>query len=139
MKLSKKSEYALRALVAMARQPAAIHSIPEISKDQDIPGKFLEQILLALRQAGLLTSRRGAGGGYRFSRAPSLIRVSDVIDTIAGDEKKAGGRRPHRSPARAVDRFLAEIETEIHTRLAAVTIEDLLKYESEAGSTHFEI
>src|ERR1700728_4410704 len=63
MRISKKAEYALRALAAIARQPKC-WQIQELSGRENIPIKFLEQILLALRHAGLLASKRGVGGGY---------------------------------------------------------------------------
>ncbi len=139
MKLSKKSEYALRALVAMARDPAGMHAISTICEDQEIPAKFLEQILLSLRQGGLLNSRRGAGGGYRFNRPPSMIRIVEVIDIVGGEKKKSPSEAVRRSSGGAVDRFLTTLEREFREKLSAITIEDLLQYESEPGSANFEI
>ena len=68
MRISRKSEYALRALVSLARERRS-WGIQELSERENIPVKFLEQILLALRHAGLLTSKRGVGGGYTLHRA----------------------------------------------------------------------
>jgi Rrf2 family protein len=79
MRLSKKAEYGLRALVAIARQPRRSWSIQELAAQERIPIKFLEQILLGLRHAGVLSSKRGVGGGYTLVRPAEEIRLGDVI------------------------------------------------------------
>jgi len=85
MRISKKAEYALRALFAIARTaPAHLHQIQELSKAEAIPVKFLEQILLTLRHAGVLTSRRGIRGGYTFAKSPGQIRIGEVIRLMDG-------------------------------------------------------
>ena len=83
MRISKKAEYALRALVAIARQPRS-WAIQELSAQEKIPIKFLEQILLALRHAGLLSSKRGVGGGYTLLRAPGEITLLEVLRILDG-------------------------------------------------------
>src|SRR5215207_3436449 len=84
MRLSKKAEYGLRALVAIARQPRRSWSIQELAAQERIPIKFLEQILLSLRHAGILSSKRGVGGGYTLVRAAEEIRLGDVITVFDG-------------------------------------------------------
>ena len=84
MRLSKKAEYGLRALVAIARQPGRPWSIQELAAQERIPIKFLEQILLSLRHAGMLSSKRGVGGGYTLVRAADQIRLGDVIAVFDG-------------------------------------------------------
>ena len=85
MKLSKKAEYALRAVTAMSRSPmGTTFSIQEISTGERIPLKFLEQILVVLKNSGLLRSRRGVGGGYQLNVLPSQITLREVIDPIDG-------------------------------------------------------
>lgn len=85
VKISKKSEYAIRALVAIARGPAQhFHQIQELSKTEGIPIKFLEQILLVLRHAGVLASRRGVKGGYAFARRSDEVTVGEVIRLMDG-------------------------------------------------------
>src|SRR2546427_2573678 len=71
MKFSKKSEYALRALIELTAQYGQPHlQRHEIAKRQQIPIEFLEQILLTLKNAGLLGSRRGVTGGYSLIKPP---------------------------------------------------------------------
>ena len=84
MRLSKKAEYGLRALVAIARQPGRPWSIQELAAQERIPIKFLEQILLGLRHAGVLSSKRGVGGGYTMVRPADQIRLGDVIAVFDG-------------------------------------------------------
>jgi Rrf2 family protein len=83
VKISRKTEYALRALVAIARNPRS-YSIQELSRMENIPVKFLEQILLALRHAGFLASKRGVGGGYSLRVPASQIVVGEVIRVMDG-------------------------------------------------------
>ena len=83
MRISKKAEYALRALVAIARQPKC-WQIQELSGRENIPIKFLEQILLTLRHAGLLASKRGVGGGYTLLKPASEISVGEVLRILDG-------------------------------------------------------
>ena len=83
--ISHKAKYALRALVALARAPAGESlAISEIARSQRIPKKFLEQILLDLKNRGLLTSRRGKGGGYTLRRPASDISYGEVLRLIDG-------------------------------------------------------
>ena len=85
MRISKKTEYALRALteLAMSRESGNLQA-QELARRERIPIKFLEQILLALRKGGIIQSRRGAGGGYTLSRPPESITVGEVIELIEG-------------------------------------------------------
>jgi Rrf2 family protein len=83
MRLSRKTEYGLRALAHMARGRKS-WSIQELSEREHIPVKFLEQILLALRLSGLLTSRRGMLGGYSLARPAAEISVGEVIRALDG-------------------------------------------------------
>lgn len=85
MKLSKKGEYALRALGCLVRHRAeGPLPIREIAKQEQIPKKFLEQILLELRKAGLVESVRGAGGGYRLLQDPRSVTLARVVRLIDG-------------------------------------------------------
>lgn len=85
MKLSKKSDYALRAMIYLSinYQRGAVQ-IKEISAKEKIPQKFLENILLALRKVGILNSKMGLRGGYELARSPDLITLGDVIRVLDG-------------------------------------------------------
>lgn len=85
MKLSKEGEYALRAVMELSRHyKDGVMQIKEIAKNQKIPVKFLEQILLSLNKMGLLLSKRGAGGGYQLRRPPKAITLGEVVRIVDG-------------------------------------------------------
>jgi Rrf2 family protein len=83
--LSKKTKYALNALVFLAenKDKGAIQ-IHDIAEHEHIPQKFLEAILLDLRKAGILSSKRGRGGGYYLLHPPKEINLADVIRHFEG-------------------------------------------------------
>ncbi len=85
MRLSTKGEYASRAMLELSRRyrEGAIHS-REISKAQEIPPHFLQQILLLLKRAGYLKSRKGRMGGYILAKPPDEINVAEVIRVMDG-------------------------------------------------------
>lgn len=87
MKLSTRGEYALRALLVLGRDyqdDDTVVRIQEISAQQNIPKRFLEQILNDLKAAGAVESRRGVTGGYRLSRPPEEITLATVLRHIEG-------------------------------------------------------
>src|SRR2546422_10973578 len=85
MKFSKKSEYALRALIELTAQYGQPHlQRHEIAKRQQIPIEFLEQILLTLKNAGLLGSRHGVTGGYSLIKPPPDITLRQVVRILDG-------------------------------------------------------
>ena len=85
MKISQKGLYALQAMMTLARRhnQGAI-KIRDIAAESDLPEKFLELILLELKNARIVDSTRGARGGYRLRRDPSRIALSDIIRLIDG-------------------------------------------------------
>jgi Rrf2 family protein len=83
--ISQRAKYALRALVALVEAPAGGSvMISEISRRKAIPKKFLEQILLELKHAGIVDSRRGRLGGYVLARAPESVTFGEVLRLIDG-------------------------------------------------------
>lgn len=85
MKLSLRGEYALRALVVLGmNHQETVVPISTISEQQNIPKRFLEQILNDLKSAGVVESRRGVAGGYRLARPPEKITLAQVIRHIEG-------------------------------------------------------
>ena len=88
MRLSKRGEYGLRAMMVLAA-PAPDGSSPavqirEIAEREQMPAKFLEQILLSLKNAGLLHSKMGVGGGYHLARPPSEISLGQIVRVLDG-------------------------------------------------------
>lgn len=83
--LNKKTQYAFQALMYLAEnQDKGPVLIAEIAATKKIPLKFLENILLELRKAGILESKKGKGGGYFLNLPPSKIRLADIIRKIDG-------------------------------------------------------
>jgi Rrf2 family protein len=88
MKMTSKGEYALKALIELAidhDRGNAVTLINDVAKRKGIPKKYLEQILLSLRNAGILVSKRGVGGGYSLSRSPEDISLGEIIRAVDGD------------------------------------------------------
>lgn len=95
MKLTSKGRYAVTAMIDIAlNQDAGPITLALISQRQDISLSYLEQLFARLKKAGLVNSARGPGGGYRLSRAPQAISISDIIHAVDEklDARKCEGR-----------------------------------------------
>ncbi len=118
MKISAKAEYACLAILALAR-PRTDSSpirIRDIAESHGIPERYLVQILLQLKGAGLVHSTRGAAGGYRLARAADQISLGEVLSAIDGP-----GEPPRESNAPAAQVLAAVWE---HIRLAERAVLD---------------
>ncbi|MBU5614700.1 RrF2 family transcriptional regulator [Geomonas azotofigens] len=83
--ISKKTKYGLKALIYLARQyEQGPILIADLARDENIPKKFLESILLALKNSGILQSRKGKGGGYYLGRSPRQITMGQAIRVMEG-------------------------------------------------------
>jgi Rrf2 family iron-sulfur cluster assembly transcriptional regulator len=83
MRVTTKGRYALRAMINLAQNDGAKPlSIKKITEVEDLSPIFLEQIFTKLKKFGLIESVRGAGGGFRLSRDPSLISVKDILEAV---------------------------------------------------------
>ncbi|GLI39465.1 Rrf2 family transcriptional regulator [Geobacter hydrogenophilus] len=83
--ISKKTKYALKALIYLAREyDRGPILIADLAREERIPKKFLELILLALKNAGVLQSKKGKGGGYYLAQSPREISMGKVIRTLEG-------------------------------------------------------
>jgi len=83
--LSKKTKYAIKALLALAEhQPGDPVRIADLAREEQIPAKFLETILLGLKNQGVLLSRKGKGGGYCLARDPSTIYLGQIVRMFDG-------------------------------------------------------
>lgn len=126
MRVSRKSEYAVRALVEMALHRDAAggwRQIPQIAARTGIPEKFLEQILLVLKKGGILQSRRGAVGGYAFQADPSAVTLDQVVALLDGnDPEPPAGDTP---TAQAFGRIIHEAGEAGRAVLRGTTITDL--------------
>jgi Rrf2 family protein len=137
LRLSKRTEYGVRAVVQLARLwPQGFIQAKDLSREERLPNKFLEAILLALRRGGFLESKIGREGGYRLSRPPADIRVGDVIRRLEGRLSVKDGAQPtDRSPGEVAVHLLNEKLTEAtDAALDDLTLEQLLDHVSRSGS-----
>ncbi len=135
MRISAKGEYAIKAMLDLAmHRGRALVPIQEIATRQAIPQRYLEQVLLALKRAGLLTSKRGSTGGYHLSKAPGEVTVGAVLRAVEGGSAPfEGGPEGRRHGAHALD--LEELWEEIADAVTGVvdrwTLEDLVARTTE--------
>ncbi|MCM3887525.1 Rrf2 family transcriptional regulator [Frankia sp. R82] len=94
MQISARADYALRALLTLAASDGQLVKGESLAQAQDLPLRFLENILTDLRRAGFVQSRRGADGGYQLGRPPGEITIASVIRVTDGPLASVRGRRP---------------------------------------------
>jgi Rrf2 family protein len=137
LRLSKRTEYGLRAAVQLARLwPRTFVQSRDLSRQEDLPNKFLESILLALRRGGFLESKVGSGGGYRLSRAPREIGVGELIRRLEGRlTVKENASPADTSPGGIAVRLVNEkLTAATENALDDMTLEALLEYVTRVGS-----
>jgi Rrf2 family protein len=101
VRVSTRGDYACRALLSLALhsdEPRPT-SVRDIAERTGLPQPYLEQILLALKGAGLVRSKRGVGGGYVLARAPEDIRLSEIISAVDGPITLGDFGEPHQDGA----------------------------------------
>jgi len=129
VELSCKTEYALLALLELTshHNDGEPLQIRQIAAQQDIPDRYLEQLLATLRRGGLVRSQRGAKGGYILGREPWEITLLDVISCLEGSDSKAS--KDDTPPKTVESAVVAEIWQEVHDRandvLRSYTLQDL--------------
>lgn len=139
MRLSKRTEYGLRAVVQLARLwPTGFIQSRDLAQQEELPNKFLESILLALRRGGFLESKVGSGGGYRLSRSPREIGVGDLIRRLEGRlTLKENQTEPvaDLSPGKVAARLVNEkLTAATDDALDQMTLEQLMEHVSRATS-----
>jgi Rrf2 family protein len=129
VRLSAKADYALRASVELAALGDGHVKAEAIAHAQSIPLRFLEQILLDLKHAGLVASQRGAEGGYWLARPPAEIALADVIRAVEGPLANVRGVRPeeleYQGAAEALREVFVALRANIRAVLEEVTLADV--------------
>src|SRR6187402_1412366 len=120
MRVSAKVDYALRACAELAAAGEGPIKGERLSQAQEIPLKFLENILLDLKHAGLVQSQRGAEGGYWLAKEPSTISVADVIRAVEGPIANVRGDRPEQVEYAGAAEALREVWIAVRGNLRAV-------------------
>jgi Rrf2 family protein len=126
VRVSAKVDYALRACLELAASPPGPVKGERVATAQAIPAKFLENILLDLRQAGIVASRRGAEGGYWLARPAAGISVADVIRAVEGPIASVRGERPENVSYEGAATALRETWLDLRTAMRGVLEETSL-------------
>ncbi|MFE7071623.1 RrF2 family transcriptional regulator [Streptomyces sp. NPDC057620] len=130
MHISAKADYAMRALLELAREPSRPLTCEAIASSQEIPFRFLKSVVGELRRAGLVRSQRGCEGGYWLGRAAEEITLLDVTRAVDGElitlrgEPLAGLDYP--GPATGLPDVWREVEAGAAAVLGGVTLTSLL-------------
>jgi Rrf2 family protein len=141
--LAQKTRYALRALLYLAEaEPGRSVQVADIAATQQVPRKYLELILLDLKKAGMVTSRRGPGGGYVLARKPAEISFAEVIRLMDGPlalvpcaslNFYARCGDCHDEATCAIRRVMARVRTEADRILSGTTLADAAAIETLAA------
>lgn len=101
MKVSTRGDYASRALLSLALRSGSTQptSVRDIAERTGLPQPYLEQILLALKGAGLVRSKRGVGGGYVLARSPEEISLGQIVSAVDGPIVAGDFGEPHQNGA----------------------------------------
>jgi Rrf2 family protein len=129
MRVSAKADYAVRAAVELAAADEGPIKGERISQAQEIPLKFLENILAELKHAGLVRSQRGAEGGYWLAREPDSITIADVIRAVEGPLASVRGESPESvsfaGSAEPLGRLWVAVRANLREVLESVTLADV--------------
>lgn len=88
LELTRRADYAVRAMLALGRQPEGLLSGARIAAAMAIPPRFVAQVMGDLVQAGLVEARTGRSGGYRLARRPEQITILEIVEAIEGDARR---------------------------------------------------
>ena len=139
MNISKKAEYAIKAVINIARHANNNPlQISEISKKESIPIKFLEQILLNLKNNGILNSKRGANGGYLLAKSKDDISIGMILDIIDGPFDPVGIHSGNHLSA-GLEKCFGQMIEIVNGHLNQFTIKDILEIEEPKDLLAFEI
>lgn len=132
MKVSAKVDYACRALMELSfhwPNPNPL-SINEIAQRQRIPLKFLTQILLLLKQIGLVESIRGKAGGYTLSRPPKEIKLSDIVRHFPEVGVRRGQRKTSKlRPQNIFESIWQDLDNQLQAAAEQISFEDICQKE----------
>ncbi|WP_169944119.1 Rrf2 family transcriptional regulator [Microbispora sp. H11081] len=139
MRLSARVDYALRAAAELAAAGEGPTTVGELAKEQEMPPKYLENILLQMRRAGLVRGQRGPEGGYVLARPASKISLADVIRAVDGPLANVRGERPehvgYQGAAQALQQVWIALRASERAILEEVTLEQIAKGELPARVT----
>lgn len=124
MKVTARVTYAFLALLELALNQNQVRiQAREIALRQHIPLRFLEQIMIQLKKAGLVRSTRGATGGYTLHRSPAQITLRNIVEAVEGEVSFVD---PKLNPGPAISKVWNEIEVEFVEKLESITVQDVV-------------
>jgi Rrf2 family protein len=130
MRISARTDYAVRVLVSLAAESSRPLTCESIAAHQQIPYRFLKSVVRDLRVAGLVRSQRGCEGGYWLGRAAEQISLADVVAAVDGELLTVNGEVPEPSgypaPADRVEVLWQGLRARLAGIFAGVTIADLI-------------
>lgn len=126
MRISARTQYALRAVTELAAAPPGPVPAEKIAVAQNIPRRFLDNILLQLRRAGLINSQRGPDGGYWLARPPEEITLADVIVVVEGNPEHSP-RADYPGVARPLADVWSALREHEETLLSEITFAHITK------------
>ena len=135
MYVSARTDYAVRAMLAIAADHPQWVKAAGLAADQEFPLSFLQGILLDLRRAGLLHSHRGADGGYTLTRPAQEITVGDVVRAVGGALTTVRGLPTHRTTYHGVATGLRDVWLAVHDAIEGVVDHTTLAQLTITGRT----
>ena len=129
VKVSTRGDYASRALLSLAlhSDEGGPTSVRDIAERTGLPQPYLEQILLAVKGAGLVRSKRGVGGGYTLARPPQEITLADIIAAVEGPAPTLSDDHDHCEGHCVLQEVWVELDEESRKVLGRVTLGDLVQ------------
>jgi Rrf2 family iron-sulfur cluster assembly transcriptional regulator len=128
MKVSTRGDYAARALLSLALHDSdRPTSVKEIAERTDLPQPYLEQILLAVKGAGLVRSKRGVGGGYVLARPPEEITLAQILAAVDGPLTTVMGEHDHCEGHCVLQEVWVCVSDETQALLEGFTLADLVE------------
>lgn len=135
MQISARVDYGVRALLVLTdhfhQDGKSVLKIELIANEQDIPMKFLESILIALKHSDIVTSVRGKEGGYRLSQQPHDVSIADVMRSLEGPLAAVRSERPESTEYEGVAEHLKDVwvatRAALRNVLESISLEDVYR------------
>jgi Rrf2 family iron-sulfur cluster assembly transcriptional regulator len=127
VKVSTRGDYAARALLSLALHGSdRPTSVKEIAERTSLPQPYLEQILLSVKGAGLVRSKRGVGGGYVLAHTPEEITLAEIVDAVEGPQLPMAEHPDHCEGHCVLQEVWVDVDEESRRVLETVTLADLV-------------
>jgi len=135
MKLTTRGHYSVKALLDLSLQPTGqVSSVSAIAQRQSLPAPYLEKLLIEMRRSHLVTSVRGAHGGYRLAKPPAQISLGQILEAVGestsavalqGGLANASGRPPNQAEDWVTSMLWQHLHQKLRAALYSITLEDL--------------